>query len=94
MDSVGITLGVLVKALVDFTGSKCVVTLRRYTWHLWEHGIFFFLLGFFFWHSLLPSSSPMSLGNTVVVAGAGPAGVVAPMGNSGVENTSYFVALA
>lgn len=65
-----------------------VVTLRRYTWHLWEHR-WFFSWGFF-WHSLLPSYSPISLGNTVVAAGAGPAGVVASMGNSGVENTSYF----
>lgn len=65
-----------------------VVTLRRYTWHLWEHRFFYF--GGFFRHSLLPSYSPVSLGNTEVAAGAGPAGVVASMGNSGVENTSYF----
>lgn len=70
----------------------CIVTLRRHTWHLWEYG-FFFPLGFF-WHSLLPSYSPMSVGQTGEAAGAGPAGVVASIGNSGVENRSYFVALA
>lgn len=48
----------------------------------------------FFWHSLLLSYSPMSLGQTGEAAGTGPAGVVASKGNSGVENTSYFVALA
>lgn len=47
-----------------------------------------FFLGFFFWHSFLPSYSPMSVGQTGEAAGAGPAGVTASIGNSGVENTS------
>lgn len=63
----------------------CIVTLRH-TWHLWECGFFF--LWAFFWHSLLPSNSPMSVGQTGEAAGAGPAGVVASIGNFGVENTS------
>lgn len=46
------------------------------------------------WHSLLLSYSPMSLGQTAEAAGTGPAGVVASKGNPGIENTSYFVALA
>lgn len=50
--------------------------------------IFFFFFGLFFWHSLLPSDSPMSVGQTGEAAGAGPAGVVASIGNFGVENTS------
>lgn len=48
----------------------------------------FFISWVFFWHSLLPSYSPMSVGQTGEAAGAGPAGVVAPIGSSSVENTS------
>lgn len=42
----------------------------------------------------LTQLQPMSLGQTGEAAGAGPAGVVASIGSSGVENTSYFAALA
>lgn len=50
---------------------------------------------FFSWVFFLALSySPMSLGQTGEAARTGPAGVVASKGNSGVENTNYFVALA
>lgn len=57
-------------------------------------GMWIFFSWVFFWRILLLSYSPMSLGQTGEAAGTGPAGVVAFKGNSGIENTSYFVALA
>lgn len=57
-------------------------------------GMWVFFSWVFFWRILLLSYSPMSLGQTGEAAGTGPAGVVASKGNSDIENTSYFVALA
>lgn len=62
--------------------------------HMALVGMWIFFFFGFFWHSFLPSYSPVSVGKTGEAAGAGPAGVVASIGNSGVENRSYFVALA